>query len=73
MAEVLTSEKFVFVEFDSSGQPVRIFRNREEACQSDVWNFGVVKAWTRKRAVEAIQRRGFESDNCPPKPLAESR
>lgn len=61
--EILDSDKFVYVEFDSAFLPIRIFRNQEQAKRSDAWTWGMVKAWTRVMATSAIRRRVFERDD----------
>jgi hypothetical protein len=55
------SDKFAFVEFDTFG-PIRIFRTEHAASQSQAWDLGMVKAWNRARATEAIRRRVFYRD-----------
>lgn len=55
-------DKFVWVEFDTNGQPLRIFRTEEQAKLSIAWDIGLIKAWSRKRAIESIRRQVFERD-----------
>jgi len=40
--EILDSEKFVYVEFDSAFLPIRIFRNREQAARSEAWTLSLI-------------------------------
>src|SRR5574337_1376167 len=55
-------EKFAYVEFDAGGQPVCIFRTLMQATRSVAWDCGLVKAWSRRRAVAAIRRQVFDRD-----------
>jgi hypothetical protein len=55
-------ERFAYVEFDGGGRPVTIFRTLEQATQSVSWDCGLVKAWSRRRAVGAIRRQVFDRD-----------
>jgi len=61
--EILNSEKFVYVEFDSAFRPIRIFRNREQAARYEAWTFNMVKIWSRTRATAALRRRVFDRDD----------
>lgn len=55
-------DTFVYLEFDTAGKPVRIFRTDKAAANSVAWDEHRVKLWHYARAVQEIRHAVFERD-----------